>query len=120
MRVAIEDGADLRVTLWVKRSRNGECVIVRPGTKSFVQQRQPLERFKGVEHLGIFYGHGIAVPKCDPSHYDAVMTVRPEILDSGGVVVDLVEPGTSPSALHRESHKIFREETYKDCSPPGT
>jgi hypothetical protein len=137
--VAIEDGTDLRVTLWVKRSQKGECVILQPrdgrwdphctyhrdgryhsksyGTKSSVQRRQALHQFKGTEHLGIFYGHSAAVPKCDPSHYSAVIIVPPGILDRGGVIIDLVEPGTSPSALHREPHEIFREETYKDCSP---
>jgi len=137
--VAIEDGTDLRVTLWVKRSRAGECVILQPrdgkwdphctyhrdgryhnkshSMKSSVQRRQPLDQFKGTEHLGIFYGHGTAVPKCDPSHYSAIMTVPPGILERGGVIIDLVEPRTSPSAHHREPHKIFREETYRDCAP---
>jgi hypothetical protein len=137
--VAIEDGADLRVTLWIKRTLKGECVILQPrdgkwdphctyhrdgryhnksfGMKSAVRRRQPIDQFKGVEHLGIFYGHSTFVPKCDPSHYNPVMVVPPGILDHGGVLVDVVEPGTSVSAIHRESHRVFCEETYKDCSP---
>jgi hypothetical protein len=137
--VAIEDGADLRLTLWVKRSLKGECVILQPrdgdwdphctyhqdgryhnksyGMKSAVRHRQRLDQFKGTEHLGIFYGHGTAVPKCEPSHFTAVIPVPPGILDRGGVLVDLVEPGAAPSKLHREPHDIYREETYKHCSP---
>lgn len=137
--VAIEDGADLRVTLWIKRKLNGECVILQPrddkwdphctyhrdgryhnksfGVKSAVQRRQPIAQFRGNEHLGTFYGHSTAVPKCEPSDFHAVLTVQPGLLDNGGVIVDLVEPGTSPPALHREPHQIYREEIYRDCSP---
>jgi hypothetical protein len=121
--VAIEDGADLRLTLWIKRSLKAECVILQPrdgkwnahctyhydgryhnksfGMKFPDRQRQRIDGFKGIEHLGIFCGHGTAVPKCDPSHFDAVMIVPPSILERGGVLVDLVEPGVAPSALHR-------------------
>jgi hypothetical protein len=81
------------------------------------RQRQRIDGFKGIEHLGIFCGHGTAVPKCAPSHFDAVMIVPPSILERGGVLVDLVEPGVAPSALHRENYEIVREETFKDCSP---
>jgi hypothetical protein len=139
--VAIEDGADLRVTLWVNRKLNGECVILKPrngkwdphctyhrdgkyhnksyGMKSAVRQRQPLGQFKGTEHLGIFYGHGTDVPRCEPSRFTAVMRVPPGILDRGGVIVDLVEPCVPPDPLHRQNigQRITHEETYRDCSP---
>src|SRR5262249_25421835 len=80
--VAVRDGSDLWLTLWVKRSKKGEFFIMVPrqdpgwdvhtsyhldGTmhmKSFGHKRvskklQPLTNaFKGTEHLGSQMGHG--------------------------------------------------------------
>ncbi len=138
--VAIEDRADLRVTLWVRRAPK-ICVVMYPrdqewdphatyhvdgryhsksyGTKFMVQKRQPLDRFKGTEHLGYFGGHGGALPKCNPADFVGVLRLPPGILTGleGGVMVDLVEPGAAPNQLHREPYNVVREETYKDCSP---
>jgi hypothetical protein len=81
--VAVREGSDLWLTLWVRRSCRGEFFVMVPrgdrdwdphtsyhldGTlhmKSFdhkfslPQKRQPLTgAFRGTEHLGIFAGHG--------------------------------------------------------------
>ena len=119
--VAIRDGSELWLTLWVRCSRKGEIFVMYPrpdrdwdahasyhldGTlhqKSYGHvgisvKRQPLtEAFRGSEHLGLYSGHG---PKstgavCDPKAFDGVIIVEPGILGpaQGSVGVDLVEPG---------------------------
>ncbi len=102
--VAVRDGADLWLTLWVRRSRKGDFFIMLPsgdrdwdphtsyhldGTlhmkshdrKIFPpQKRQPLTgAFRGSEHLGVYYGHA---PKsvgaiCDPRAFSGVVEVAP-------------------------------------------
>jgi hypothetical protein len=138
--VAIDDGADLRVTLWVRRAPN-ICVVLQPrdrdwdphatyhvsgryhqksfGMASGVQQRQRLDNFKGIEHLGVFMGHGAPLPKCKRSDFTDVIKVAPDVLTGykGGVMVDLVEPGVAPNPLHREFHEVIQEKTHKDFSP---
>jgi hypothetical protein len=142
--IAIEDGANLWLTFWVKRSPEGECFILYPrgrGTwnphasyhsdgryhqKSYdqkfgAQQRQPLDQFKGTEHLGMFGGHGTGTAICDPASFTAVLRVPTGILEAmhGCVLVDLVEPGMAPAAHHRNvpGLQIVHEETYRDCLP---
>jgi hypothetical protein len=136
--VAIEDGADLRVTLWVKRGPK-ICVVLQPRDREWnphatyhldgqyhnksygialgMQQRQRLEHFKGTEHL--FMGHGSPLPKCNPSDYTDVIRVPAGVLTGlkGGVMLDLVEPGVAPNPLHRELHEVIQEKIYKDCTP---
>jgi hypothetical protein len=138
--VAIQDGSDLRATLWVKRSSK-ICVVLQPrdrdwnphvtyhvdgryhsksyNMKSPPQQRQRLDGFKGSENLGYFGGHGTAVPKCDPLRFTAVMTVEPGVLEGtrGGVLVDLVEPGVAPNPLHRQPYEVLQERIFTDCVP---
>jgi hypothetical protein len=144
--VAIEDGADLRLALVIaRRPKNGlyECVILMQregdwdphatyhvdgtyhqksfGQKLMVQKRQPLDQFKGTEHLGSFQGFGTAAPICDPANFTAVLKVPAGILESmrGSVLIDLVGPGESPGAQHRNlpGLRITHEETYRECSP---
>jgi hypothetical protein len=122
--VAVREGSDLWLTLWVRRSKKGEFFIMVPrkdqgwdphtsyhldGTlhmKSFGRKRlskklQPFTgTFRGTEHLGANAGHG---PKgvgaiCDPSAFSGVVEVAPGVLGprDGEVVVDLVEPGYEP------------------------
>jgi hypothetical protein len=119
--VAIRDGSELWLTLWVRCSRKGEIFVMYPrpdrdwdarasyhldGTlhqKSYAHvgisvKRQPLtEAFRGSEHLGLYSGNG---PKStgavsDPKAFDGVVIVEPGILGprDGSVGVDLVEPG---------------------------
>jgi hypothetical protein len=120
--VAIRDGPDLWLTLWVRYSPRGEIFIMSPGgnrrgnahasyhlngnfhqkshgdTPRMRQRRQPLRAaFKGSEHLGLYGGHGTKSigAVCDPKAFDGVVIVEPGILGphSGSVGVDLVEPG---------------------------
>jgi hypothetical protein len=122
--VAIRDGPELWLTLWVRCSRKGEIFVMRPlpdrdwdphasyhdngtfhqksyGTVRMSQKRQPLTAaFRESENLGLYGGHG---PKstgavCDPKAFDGVVIVEPGILGphDGYVGVDLVEPGYEP------------------------
>jgi hypothetical protein len=122
--VAIRDGSDLWLTLWVRCSRKGEIFVMYPrpdrdwqahasyhldgtlhqksyGTVGISMKRQPLAGpFRESEHLGTYAGHG---PKstgavCDPTAFDGVVIVEPGILGprDGSVGVDLVEPGYEP------------------------
>lgn len=123
--VAIRDGVDLWLTLWVRCSRKGEVFIMYPrgdrdwdahasyhldGTlhqKSHGKvmgaplKRQPLTAtFTGSEHLGVYGGHGAKSigAVCDPAAFTGVVTVEPGILGPrhGAVAVDLVGPGAEP------------------------
>jgi hypothetical protein len=120
--VAIRDGSDLWLTLWVRCSPKGEIFLMYPGPDpgnphvsyhldgtlhqkghGFVgisQKRQPLTAaFKGSEHLGTYGGgHGTKSigAVCDPKAFDGVVIVEPGILGLGSVGVDLVEPGYEP------------------------
>ena len=138
--VAIDDGTDLRVTLWVRRAPR-ICVVLQPrgrewdphatyhadgwyhnksyGMAMGGQQRQPLDNFKGTEHLGVFMGHGAPLPKCNVADFTDVITVPAGVLTGyrGGILVDLVEPDVAPNPLHREFHEVSQERTYKDFSP---
>ena len=118
--VAIRDGSDLWLTMWVRCSRKGEIFIMYPrgdrdwgshasyhvdGTlhhKSFGFKRvsQKLQRldgiFTGSEHLGLYQGHGKSSGAvCDPNAFNGVVMVEPRILGprNGSVGFDLVEPG---------------------------
>jgi hypothetical protein len=119
--VAIKDGADLWLTLWVKCSRKGEVFILYPGDargdahasyhlkgafhqkiddhRVIIQDRQPLTAaFAGSEHLGAYGGHSSTGAVCDPKAFDAVVCVEPGTFRPAGglVVVDLVEAGYHP------------------------
>jgi hypothetical protein len=123
--VAIRDGSDLWLTMWVRCSRKGEIFIMYPragrasgdphasyhldgtfhkkshGTASIRQKRQPLTAaFRESEHLGLYSGHGTKSigAVCDPKAFDGVVIVEPGILGPkhGSVGVDLVEPRYEP------------------------
>jgi hypothetical protein len=123
--VAIRDGSDLWLTLWVRCSRKGEVFIMYPrGNRDWDahasyhldgtlhQKRhgailgrprkcQPLTNpFKGSEHLGTYGGHGTKSigAVCDPTAFTGVVIVEPGILGPrhGSVAIELVEPGLEP------------------------
>ena len=132
--VVVRDLADLRLTLWVKRSRKGEFFIMLPrgdrewdvhtsyhldgtlrmkshGSKAFTSdRRQPLNgTFRGSEHLGTYFGYG---PKsvgaiCDPMAFAGVVEVSPDVWGpmDGWVAVE------ARGARHR-AH-------YEDPLPPN-
>jgi len=140
--VAVREGSDLWLTLWVRRSRTGEYFVMVPrgdrgwdphvsyhlngkfhskshGRVGLEKMLQPLTApFRGTEHLGAHGGHG---PKrvgaiCDPTAFSGVVELPPGILgrDDGHVVVDLVEPGGVPITW---PGTLVREETFKDAEP---
>lgn len=142
--VAVEEGADLWLTLWVRCSRKGEFFIMQPrgdrdwdvhtsyhldGTLHMKshdrkvlppQRRQPLMgAFRGSEHLGAYYGHG---PKrvgaiCNPTAFSGVVKVAPNVLGPrhGGVTVDLVEPGQEPTEVPWA--RIVTRQIFRDVTP---
>jgi hypothetical protein len=140
--VAIQEGDDLGLTFWIKRSAKGDIFLLYPrdretdphasyhrdGTyhqKSYrqataVQKRQPLDsNFRGAEHLGTFGGHGAGPRINDTSAFDDVLVAPPGVLHGKGgcIVVDLVEPGARTAPNHREMMRIVGERIYQDCSP---
>ena len=143
--VAVQEGSDLWLTLWVRRSRKGEFFIMLPrgdrdwdphtsyhldGTfhnKSYdhkiapPQKRQPLTgTFRGSEHLGGYCGHA---PKsvgaiCDLTAFSGVVEVALGVLGPrhGGVTVDLVEPGHEPT-IAVPSGQIVTRRVFCDILP---
>jgi hypothetical protein len=139
--VALRDGPDLWLTLWVRRSQKGEFFVMVPrrdkgwdphtsyhrdGTlhaksygKASVGSRklQPLTgAFRGTAHLGIYAGHG---PKkvgaiCDPTAFSGVIEFPPGVLGPvhGAVAIDLIEPGYDPMPF---DHIIRRD--FSDTLP---
>jgi hypothetical protein len=141
--VALRDGTDLWLTLWVRRSRKGEVFVLLPrgerdwdphtsyhldgtlhtkshGLKILPAQRQPLTGvFHGAEHLGAYFGHGKGSGAvCDPSAFTEVIEVPPGVLGPkhGGVTVDLVEPDQDPT-MALPGREIVIRETFKHATP---
>jgi hypothetical protein len=142
--VAVREGSDLWLTLWVRRSKKGEVFIMVPradrgwdphasyhldgtfhsksfGHKHGTQQRQPLNTLRGTEHLGTHAGHG---PKrigavCDPAVFSGVVEVPPGVLGpmDGAVAVDLVEPGSAPIAWPFGGGRIVQHGNFKERVP---
>jgi len=142
--VAVRDGTDLWLTLWVRRSQKGEFFVMVPrgdrdwdahtsyhldGTlhmKSYgrkvlpAQRRQPLTgSFRGAENLCIYAGHGgrITDAICDPALFSGVVEVPPGVLGPrhGAVAVDLVEPGHEPLDLFWK--RIVVQRIFRDTTP---
>jgi len=125
--VAIRDGSDLWLTLWVRCSRKGEVFIMYPrgdgdldahasyhldgtfhqkgyGAVLATQKRQRLTvPFSGSEHLGLYSGHGTKSigAICSPEIFNGVVIVEPGILGPrhGVVAVELVEAGCEPTTF---------------------
>jgi hypothetical protein len=142
--VAVREGSDLWLTLWVRRSRKGEFFIMvprgdgggDPHTSYHLngnlhmkghdlkllppQKRQPLtDAFRGSEHLGEYPGH---FPKsvgaiCDPTAFSGVVEVAPGVLGPkhGVVTVDLVEPGHEPTWFPWT--QIVTRQVFRDSLP---
>jgi hypothetical protein len=143
--VAIKDGADLWLTLWVRRSPNRDVYVFYPrgdrswnahasyhrdgklhskshGQKAFLRKRQPLnELFRGTEHIGVLAGHGgkgIGAI-CDRKDFSGVIEVGPGILGPihSNVAVDLVEPGCQPIDLMMPNHKEVARQEFREAVP---
>jgi hypothetical protein len=117
--VALRDGAELWLTMWVRCSPKGEIFVMYPradagnphasyhrdgtyhhkscGNSGIRQTKQPLTAaFRESEHLGLYMGHGKSTGAvCDPTAFDGLVIVEPGILGpkDGSVGVDLVAPG---------------------------
>jgi hypothetical protein len=142
--VAVREGSDLWLALWVRRSRKGEFFIMVPrGDRDWdvhtsyhldgalhikshgrrvlpPVKRQPwTAAFRGTENLGTFAGYG---PKsigaiCDPTAFSGVVEIAPGILGprDGQITVDLVEPNCQPGAFPWT--KIARRNVFRDVLP---
>ena len=139
--VAVREGSNLWLTLWVRRSKKGEFFVMVPrnkpgwdvhtsyhlngtlhmkshGRKRISKKLQPLTgTFRGTEHLGADFGAG---PKsvgaiCDPAAFSGVVKVAPGVLGPGhgSVVVDLVEPGCAPLPWSN----VVQQEVFRDIIP---
>lgn len=143
--VAVQEGSDLWLTLWVRRSRKGEFFVMRPigdrewdphtsyhldGTRHMKsygrvdlspQKRQPLTGvFRGIEDLGSYYGYS---PKgvgaiCDPAAFSGVVKVAPGVLGprDGGVTVHLMEPGHELTEQLPWTKTVIRQ-VFRDAVP---
>lgn len=142
--VAVRDGSDLWLALWVRRSRKGEYFVMVPrgerdwdihasyhldGTvhlksdgRKFLPhaKHQPLTTtFRGTEPLVIFSGYG---PKsvgaiCDPTAFSGVVAIAPGILGprDGQIAVDLVDPVSQPATIPWT--KIHAQNVFRDALP---
>jgi uncharacterized membrane protein YphA (DoxX/SURF4 family) len=141
--VAVRDGSDLWLVLWVRRSRKGEFFVMVPrgdrkwdvhtsyhldgtfrmksyGHAMIEQQRQPLTgTFRGTESLGLNSGYG---PRsvgaiCDPTAFAGVVEVGAGVLGPkhGVIAVDLVEPGCEP--IEMPFTTIVKFDTFRDAVP---
>lgn len=139
--VAIRRGADLWLTLWVKRNAKGEFFVFTPradgrwnphfschldgtfhaksyGRQMITKKLQPLTgKFSGTEHLGGHMGHGTIVGAIyHPNDFNGLVRARKGVLGPrhGMVLVDLVEPGHEPLS---HPGQIVRETVFKDFLP---
>jgi hypothetical protein len=143
--VAVREGTDLWLVLWVRRNRKGEYFVLKPmadkdwnphssyhldGTrhhKSFgqkillPQKGQPLSgSFRGTMEFPIQGGFS---PKgtgaiCDPAAFSGVVEVAPGILGPrhGCVGVFLVEPGIDPPD-YTKLYEVVTQRVFRDVSP---
>jgi hypothetical protein len=143
--VAVKEGADLWLVLWVRCSRKGEFFVMKPmgdrdsdihtsyhldGTRHMKsndrktltpQKRQPLTgQFRGTEDLGIDAGYA---PKgvgaiCDPAAFSGVVEVPAGVLGPrhGAVGVFLVEPGyVLPD--YTWAYEVVTQTVFRDVLP---
>jgi hypothetical protein len=141
--VAVREGSDLWLTMWVRHSWKGEFFAVlarqdrqwdahasyhRDGNlhiknddgKCMSRKCQPLTGvFRGTQPLVTFAGYG---PKsvgaiCDPGAFTAVVELTPGILGprDGQITVDLVEPNCVPAASPWT--KIVERRVFHDTFP---
>jgi hypothetical protein len=134
--IAIRDGADLWLALWIKRSAKPEYFIFHPITdgnwnphsslhkdgtfhmKSYdkvMLEPRPKQRpsaVKGTEHLGAYGGFGPKAVRaiCDPADFTGIFEVPPCVLGprNGMVTVDLIEPGSGAEPLMHPAEEVAR------------
>jgi hypothetical protein len=141
--VALRQGDDLWLTLWVRRSWKGEVFVMLPrgdrdwdvhtsyhldgtlhtkshGRTVFTEKCQPpTGTFRGAQSVCSWSGHaGPTIGAvCDPSLFSGVVEVPPRVLGprDGAVAVDLVEPGHEPVPM--PWRKTVVEHTFLHTTP---
>jgi hypothetical protein len=133
--VAIRDGGDLWLGLWVKRTAKPEYFILHPtadgdwnphsslhtngtfhmkshGRVMLSQQKQRPDSIEGTEHIGVYGGYG---PKavgavCDPADFTGVFEAPAGILGprNGQVAIDLIEAGSGRQPLYQPAEEVAR------------
>jgi hypothetical protein len=141
--VAVRDGSDHFMTLFIRRDPKGDVYVMIPrgrgsenphasyhrdGTfhqkrhdrATMISKRQPLTvGFKGCEHLGMYGGHApkIVGVTCDATKLTGVVEVQDEQLtDDGFVAVDLVEPGCENQMIDL-FNPVHSTRVFKDVKP---
>lgn len=121
--VALRDGSELWLTMWVRCSPKGEVFVMYPradagnphasyhldgtlhsksyGKAHFPKKRQPLSAdFEESENIGTFAGHGKGSgAECDASVFDGLVIVEPGVLGPkhGSIGIDLIAAGYEPT-----------------------
>jgi hypothetical protein len=138
--VAIRDGANLWLTMTVRRDPKGDVYVLNPRQEGnphasyhpkngrfhhksddnimMSEQRQRLTEFKGCLHMGMFQGHFKDVGAvCNPANFSDVLEVPSGILGphDGFVAVDLIEPGCEPK--EELGQPVLLTRTYEDSIP---
>ena len=143
--VAVREGADLWLVLWVRRNRKGECFVLKtmnhrdwnPHTSYHLdgslhhkswdrkvlppQKRQPLiGPFRGCEPLLQYAGY---TPKavgavCYLTAFTGVVEIPSGILGpkDGSIAVDLVEPGAKPLD-YSTGAEIVSQTVFRQVTP---
>jgi hypothetical protein len=136
--VAVRDGDNPWLVLWIRRSRNGEVFVMKPGgdrdwdidtsyhrdgtvhMKSYGRRmiqsyprQPPAGKFRGTEHLGADYGfvsRGVGAI-CELSDFSGMVEMPIGVLGlvSGGVSVDLSRAWRDTDARSLDA----------DCPPKG-
>ena len=143
--VAVREGTELWLVLWVRRNRKGEYFVLKPmndkdwnphtsyhhdgtlhlkshGRKVLTpQKRQPLTgQFRGTEDLGINAGYapkGVGA-KCDPAAFSGVVEVPAGVQGPahGVIAVALTEPGYPPPD-HTRAYSIIIQRIFTETTP---
>ena len=141
--VAVREGSELFVTLFIRRDPKGDVYVMIPrgrgsgnphasyhrnGTlhhKSNDRPMMPSDRqpligggFKGCEHICMFGGHA---PKrvgvtCDATKFTGIVEVQDEELNDGFVAVDLVEPGCEKQVIDL-GNPVHSTHVFKEAEP---
>jgi hypothetical protein len=141
--VAVREGSDLWLVLWVRRSPEGDFYVMLPredrkwnvhasyhhdgnhhlksyGGEILPSKRQSLtEKFIGTEQIISYFGFDVKYvgAVCDPAAFSKVVELPTGILGAhdGGITIDLVEPGCNPASFPWA--KIHKQEFIRDTPP---
>ena len=141
--VAVREGSDLFMTLFIRRDPKGDVYVMIPrrrgsenphasyhrdGTlhhKNYDRPMMPSDRqslidggFKGCEHICMFGEHAPKVVgvTCDASKLTGIVEVPDEILSDGYFAVDLVEPGCENQVIDL-CNPVHSRHVFKEAEP---